>query len=102
MLEPKLVTLIHFCDFQKEEVVFRANEQCRGCVLADSGSADLVMPSQISVNCGALGSCLDLGCAIKPDGHAQIVLGVSTYYFSNANVILVISFTKTILGIHFK
>ena len=46
MLEPKLVTLIHFCDFQKEEVVFRANEQCRGCVLADAGSADLVMPSQ--------------------------------------------------------
>lgn len=26
--------------------VFRANEQCRGCVLADPGPADLVVPSQ--------------------------------------------------------
>lgn len=45
MLEPKLVTLIPFHDFQKVEVVFRANEQFRGCVFADSGSADIVMPS---------------------------------------------------------
>ena len=46
MLDPNLVTLIHFHDLQKEEAVFRASEQDRGCVLADSGSGDLVMPSQ--------------------------------------------------------
>lgn len=77
MLDPKLVTLIHFCDFQKEEVVFRANEQCRMCV-GRFWPADLVMPSQDLSELWSPGSCLDLGCAIKPDGYAQIV--ISTYY----------------------
>lgn len=46
MLDPTIVTLIHFHDFQKEETVFRANKHFRGCVFADPGSTDLVMPFQ--------------------------------------------------------